>query len=152
MIDSDLSPCPEDTGTIPEIFQLIEGLEKRLRQFQAYTLREARLTPAQYYILSLLAEKDGRPFKDLAEALACTRATVTGIVDTLEKKDLVRRNPHPDDRRSMLVNLTAEGRRLLQSTPGLETTFENCCCDLLPPDESEELIRLLRQLSKTLPF
>jgi len=152
MIDSDLSPCPENTGAIPEIFRLIEGLEKRLRQFQAYTLREARLTPAQYLILSLLSEKDGRPFKELAEALACTRATVTGIVDTLEKKTLVARNPHPDDRRSMLVNLTPEGRRLLQSTPGLEATFESCCCDLLPPEESRELIRLLKQLSRALPF
>jgi len=139
-------------GTILEIFQLIEGLEKRLRQFQGYTLKESRLTSPQYLILGLLSEQDGRPFKDLAEALACTRATITGIVDTLEKKGLVTRNPHPQDRRSMLVRLTDGGKALLQSTPGLEKTFGSCCCNLLSTEESTELVRLLKKLSDTLPF
>ena len=135
-----------------EIFQLIDGLEKRFRQFQGYTLKESKLTPPQYFILSLLAEEDGRPFKELAEAAACSRATITGIVDTLEKKGLVTRNPHPDDRRSMLVKLTETGRSLLQSTPGLEKTFGSCCCDVLPPEEMRELSRLLNKLSASLPF
>jgi DNA-binding MarR family transcriptional regulator len=152
MMDVKVSPCPENTGSMPEILQLIDGLEKRFRLFQSYTLKESRLTLPQYYILTLLAEQDGRPFKDLAEALACTRATITGIVDTLEKKALVVRSPHPEDRRSMLVMLTEGGRSLLQSTQGLGETFENCCCELLPPDESAELSRLLKKLSDALPF
>ena len=151
MSDQKISPCPDNTGAIPEIFQLIDELEKRFIQFQADTLKGSRLTLPQYYILSLLAEKDGRPFKELAEALACTRATVTGIVDTLEKKALVARQPHPDDRRSMLVNLTDAGKALLKSTPGLEATF-GCCCEVLPPGESRELSRLLKKLSDSLPF
>jgi len=151
MSDQKISPCPDNTGAIPEIFQLIDELEKRFIQLQADTLKGSRLTLPQYYILSLLAEKDRRPFKELAEALACTRATVTGIVDTLEKKALVARQPHPDDRRSMLVNLTDAGKALLQSTPGLEAAF-GCCCEVLPPDESRELSRLLKKLSDSLPF
>jgi DNA-binding MarR family transcriptional regulator len=139
-------------GSMPEIFQLIEGLQKRLVKFQGFTLKEARLTPPQYFILSLLTEKDSRPFKELAEVLSCTRATITGIVDTLEKKGLVTRHPHPDDRRSMLVKLTVDGRKLLQSTPGLEKTFGGCCCDVLAPREALRLCRLLKKLSDTLPF
>jgi DNA-binding MarR family transcriptional regulator len=138
-------------GSMPEVFQLIEGLEKKLKQFQGYTLKESKLTIPQYFILSLLSEKDGRPFKELADELACTRATITGIVDTLEKKDLVTRNPNPVDRRSLLVKLTDKGRALLQSTPGLEKTFGSCC-DVLPLDESRELNRLLKKLSDSLPF
>lgn len=146
-------PCEGDAaGAMPEIFQLIEALQKRLAKFQAYTLREARLTPPQYYILSLLAEQDGRPFKALAEALACTPATMTGLVDTLEKKELVRRVPHPEDRRSLLVQLTEEGRNALQATPGLEEIFGSCCCQVLPPEETQELIRLLKKLSAALPW
>ncbi len=153
MIELEMLPCPENpTGAIPEIFQMIDDLEKRFIKFQVYTLTEARLTIPQYYILSLLSEKDGRPFKDLAEILACSRATVTGIVDTLEKKALVTRNPNPEDRRSLLVTLTPKGRSLLQSTPGLEETFGSCCCDLLPTGEAQELARLLKKLSDLLPF
>ena len=135
-----------------EVFQLIEGLQKRLAKFQGYTLKEAGLTPPQYYIMSLLSEKDGRPFKELAEVLTCTRATITGIVDTLENKGLVARHPHPDDRRSMLVKLTDSGRNLLQSTPGLEKTFGGCCCEVLSPREMLKLHQLLRKLSELLPF
>lgn len=146
-------PCEKDVpGAMPEIFQLIEELQKRLTRFQAYTLKEAKLTPPQYYILSLLFEKNGRPFKELADALACSRATITGIVDTLEKKGLATRAPHPDDRRSMLVKLTDEGKSLLQATPGLEETFGSCCCNVLPPEETRELIKLLKKLSASLPF
>ena len=146
-------PCEANTpGAMPEILQLIEELNKRFTRFQAYTLKEARLTSPQYYILSLLVERDGRPFKELADALACSRATITGIVDTLEKKGLVTRAPHPDDRRSMLVKLTAEGKRLLQATPGLEETFGSCCCNVLPPEETRQLIQLLKKLSVALPF
>jgi DNA-binding MarR family transcriptional regulator len=156
MRQSNQSPCLDESsilpGIMPEIFQRIDDLERRLRQFQGYTLKEAHLTLPQYYILSLLLEEDGRPFKDLAEALACTRATVTGIVDTLERKSLVARKPHPSDRRSTLVKLTGDGRQLLQSTQGVGDQFQSCCCDALPPEESRELSRLLKKLSDALPF
>ncbi len=137
---------------MPEVFDLIEGLDRRLRQFQLDTLREAKLTIPQYYILSLLGEQDGLPLKDLADALACSRATVTGIVDTLEKKGLATRSPHPADRRSLLVRLTGAGRDLLGSTPGLEQTFGGCCCNVLPPQDAEQLRLLLQRLSEALPF
>lgn len=139
------------SGTMPEVFQLIDDLEKRFIHLQVYTLKQSRLTIPQYFILSILSEKDGRPFKELADVLACTRATVTGIVDTMEKKGLVERCPNPDDRRSLLVKLTDKGTVLLQSTPGLEKTFGNCC-DVLLPVETYELSRLLKKLSDALPF
>jgi DNA-binding MarR family transcriptional regulator len=138
-------------ASTPEIFQHIEALEKRLKQFQGQTLKAARLTPPQYFVLSRLTEKDGQPLKELAQALGCTRATVTGIVDTMEKKGLVGRCPNPSDRRSLLVKLMDKGKALLKATPGLEKTF-GCCCDVLPPEEARELSRLLKKLSDTLPF
>ena len=139
------------SGSMPEVFQLIDDLEKRFKQLQTYTLKQANLTIPQYYILSLLLEKDGRPFKELADVLACTRATVTGIVDTMEKKGLVERLPNSDDRRSLLVKLTDKGTALLQSTPGLEQAFGSCC-DVLLPVETYELSRLLRKLYDALLF
>jgi DNA-binding MarR family transcriptional regulator len=147
-----ISEKPPSTGSMPEIFELIETLSKRLKQFQGKTLKDAQLTPPQYFILSLLAEKDQRPFKELAELLSCSRATITGIVDTMEKKGLVSRSPNHDDRRSLLVTLTEKGRRLLKDTPELQETFASCCFDVLPPKEAEELYTLLRKLSLALPF
>jgi DNA-binding MarR family transcriptional regulator len=147
-----ISEGPFLTGSMPEIFQQIEALNKRLKQFHGKTLRDAKLTPPQYLILTLLVEKDKRPFKELAELLSCTRATITGIVDTMQKKGLVSRSPNPDDRRSLLVTLTGKGRLLLQNTPELGESYESCCFDVLPAKEARELSKLLRKLALALPF
>ena len=139
------------TGSLPEIFQRVELVAKKLKQLQGQTLKETRLSPPQFFILSLLWEKEGRPLKELAEMLACTRATVTGIVDTLEKKELVARTPNPEDRRSLLVRLSEKGRSLKYTTPTLEKTFKNCCSGL-EPEEARELSRLLKKLDDSLYF
>src|SRR5688572_848503 len=46
---------------------------------------------------------------ELAERTGVTRATITGLVDTLERAGYVTRKPHPDDRRMMSVGLTKKG-------------------------------------------
>ncbi|MBL9209791.1 MAG: MarR family transcriptional regulator [Opitutaceae bacterium] len=50
---------------------------------------------------------------ELADRTGVTRATITGLVDTLERADLVTRTPHPEDRRMMSVGLTKRGEKLL---------------------------------------
>lgn len=50
---------------------------------------------------------------ELADRTGVTRATITGLVDTLERAGLVTRTPHPDDRRMMSVGLTKRGGKLL---------------------------------------
>jgi DNA-binding MarR family transcriptional regulator len=144
-------PVVNSTASLPEVFGLIEQVSKKLKGFQRRTMREAGLTPAQYFILSLLWEKDRMPFKDLAAASLTSRPTITGIVDTLEKKGLVTREPNPDDRRSLLVSLTGKGRTLRQATPTLESIFMSCCSSL-DSAEIQQLSALLQKLNGTLPF
>ncbi len=134
---------------MPEIFQLIDLVNKKLKEIQRETIKEADLTPPQYFVLTLLWARDGRPFKELAAACYCSRATMTGIVDTLEKKELVNRAPNPEDRRSLLVELTEKGESLKRSTPSLEKIFR-CCCAGLEPDEAQQLSRLLKKLDASL--
>jgi DNA-binding MarR family transcriptional regulator len=145
------SAAARQPNTLPEIFQLIEMVEKKLKRIQRETVGKVDLTPPQYFILTLLWEKDGRPFKELASAAHCSRATMTGIVDTLEKKDLVTRAPNPGDRRSLLVKLTEKGDALEQTAPTLEGVFSTCCTSL-EPDEIRQLGALLRKLDHSLTF
>jgi len=46
---------------------------------------------------------------ELGERLIVTRATVTGVVDSLERRGYVLRSPNPDDRRGIIVELTPAG-------------------------------------------
>jgi len=52
---------------------------------------------------------------ELAAMLGVGLSTMTGVIDQLEKKGFVERMDHPEDRRSLQVRLTTEGRKLYQS-------------------------------------
>ena len=84
--------------------------------------------------------------RELAAALAIDPPYTTVVVDDLEGRRLVRRSPHPDDRRVKLVSLTAAGRRaaatakaILDEPPAL--------LDRLTDTELAELVRILAVLA-----
>lgn len=68
------------------------------------------VTASQAVVLNFLGEENGIPAHVLGKKLQITSATMTGILDRLEKMDLVERRPHPDDRRAILVCLTDQGQ------------------------------------------
>jgi DNA-binding MarR family transcriptional regulator len=135
--------------SIGEVFELLDQTAKNLRRIQRLTIREAGLTPPQYQVLHLLQERDELPLKELASACNCTRATITGLVDGLERKGLVSRMPNPDDRRSLLATLTEEGRALQGQTPSLDKIYSECCAGLTP-QEFRHLSLLLSKLNASL--
>lgn len=83
---------------------------------------------------------------ELAERTGVTRATITGLVDTLERDGLVTRTPHPNDRRMMSVGITPRGEQLLHKV--LPAHFREMAWLLEPLSESERktLVRLLTKL------
>ncbi|MEY4938992.1 MAG: Transcriptional repressor MprA, partial [Verrucomicrobiota bacterium] len=72
---------------------------------------------------------------ELAERTGVTRATITGLVDTLERAGLVTRSPHPDDRRMMSVSLTKRGTKLLSDI--MPAHFRRMAWLMNPLSESE---------------
>ena len=93
---------------------------------------------------------------ELAEMAGCTRATMTGLVDTLERDHLVKRVPDEKDRRMMTVNLTPKGAALLTKIlPGhLKRIADLMAC--LTESERRSLVGLLDKVidklgSKTVP-
>lgn len=125
---------PEESSTIMDVLQLINKIGKKLDRLQNNLVQKVNITPPQYFILQILWKGDGIPFKDVADACCCTRSTVTGIIDTLEKKGLVFRDPNPEDRRSQFIKLTPEGRALQNTVPPMEMIFGTCCTGMGAPD------------------
>ena len=88
--------------------------------------------------------------RDLAATLGIDKAYATVIVDELEAQGLVRRGPHPSDRRAKLVEVTRKGKELARRAnkilgtppPGLVS---------LDPHEAEELLRILRAVAEPPP-
>jgi DNA-binding MarR family transcriptional regulator len=89
-------------------------------------LREHRLSRAGRQALAVL-DGAGGPLSPttLADRLMVTPASVTSLLDTLERRGLVVRRPDPDDRRRLLVSVTSEGSavvdRFLPEVVALQT-------------------------------
>src|SRR3954468_1579274 len=73
---------------------------------------ELELSPAQCHVLHLIEPGRPIPMGQLAETLACHASNVTGLVDRLESRGLVRRRPSAADRRVKVLDLTPSGTRL----------------------------------------
>lgn len=136
---------------IVDVFTLINTINKKYEKLQRDKIQELELTPTQHFILSQLWESDGQQFKELAEKCGCSRSTITGVVDTMEKKKLVIRELHPSDRRSLLVKLTEKGKNLKKITPPLESIVNGCCPEI-NQEEMKKLGDLLQKLLNSLKY
>lgn len=83
---------------------------------------------------------------ELADAAGVTRATMTGLIDTLERDDFVKRVPDPEDRRMMSVVLTTKATQFLRDLlPGHFQLMAALTCTLSEP-ERQTLVRLLNKI------
>src|SRR5499427_4201838 len=73
---------------------------------------EFDLSAAQCHVLHLIEPDQPVPMGQIAENLACDASNVTGLVDRLESRGLVRRQPSAGDRRIKVLELTQAGARL----------------------------------------
>lgn len=96
----------------------IPVLRELARAYQAFEtcsathIRTLDLTPSQFDIVATLGNTDGMNFKELGEKTLITKGTLTGVVDRLEDKGLVRRVASASDGRSQIVQLTRKGEAL----------------------------------------
>ncbi|MFE7229998.1 MarR family winged helix-turn-helix transcriptional regulator [Streptomyces sp. NPDC002405] len=94
-----------------EVVELIGDVVARFYEDYEEAAGEHALTGAQARLLSLLS-LEPLPMRKLAQKLKCEPSNVTGIVDRLETRGLVERQPDPGDRRVKLAAATEEGRRV----------------------------------------
>jgi DNA-binding MarR family transcriptional regulator len=73
---------------------------------------ELELSPVQCHVLRLLEPDKPLPMRALAEGLCCDASNVTGLVDRLESRGLVRRRASEEDRRVKVLELTPKGVRV----------------------------------------
>jgi len=82
----------------------------------AAQLQQSGISLSRFVLLMQLmrAEDQRLTPSELADKAGVTRATVTGLLDGLEKRGWIERRDHPDDRRSVIVQLTASGTAFIR--------------------------------------
>jgi len=119
-------------------------------------LNDHGMTPGRFTVLMLLYDKcDGQPVPrtpaELAEKAGVARATMTGLVDTLQRDGLVTREHDSGDRRMMHIHLTPKGHSTLRGLlPGY---FRQMAAQMAALNEHERrtLVRLLNKIAARAP-
>ena len=109
------------------------------------------LTPASGLVLSMLADnKAPMPPNEIASRLIITRATVTGLVDSLERRGYVQRRSHPSDRRSILVEITDKGCQVADAFRLIVHQHQKEWFQTLSEQEQQQFIDSLHRLQAAL--
>src|SRR3982751_6768190 len=103
------------------------------------------LSAVQCHVLHLIEPEQPTPMNRLADALSCDASNVTGLVDRLESRGLVRRRASADDRRVKVLALTPTGSRLRAQLLERMTAQEHPLSRLSARDR-RALVRILERL------
>jgi DNA-binding MarR family transcriptional regulator len=112
--------------------------------------RDQGITFARMKTLHALQCGGPKIMSALRDELGVTARSVTALVDALEAEDMVRRVPHPSDRRATIIELTETGRRTVD---GQFEAHRERAAELfaeLSEDDQRELLRIMRRLSQAL--
>jgi DNA-binding MarR family transcriptional regulator len=102
----------EIINDVRRIFQVVHEHSKRAK-------RETGLTGAQLWAIKTIAEEKEAKVSDLARRMYLHPATVVGILNRLEKMNLVERNRKDADRRIVRVTLTDRGQAIVKGSPAV---------------------------------
>jgi DNA-binding MarR family transcriptional regulator len=128
------------TECVMNLLRTAGDISERLAEL----LRPYDLTPTQAQVLSIIhGAREPLPHHTIGERLVVARGTVSFLVDTLERRGLVRRVPHPNSRRTVLVAITEDAERLLHEFRPRIHQFDRNLVAGLGPEEQDALLRLL---------
>src|SRR4051812_35428311 len=109
-------------------------------------IRPLNVSAAGGLVLGILRDHGPMSPSQLGDRLIVTRATITGVVDSLERRGFVRRSANPSDRRSLIVEITPEGLAVVNEIRRLVHEREKAWMDGLTDSEIREYIGLLHRI------
>jgi len=99
-----------------------------------------------YSVLTALRDEPMRTQAALARAIGADKTRIIGVLDDLQERGLIEREPDPDDRRVRLLRLTAAGRRLQDKVRSAIREQEEDLLGELPAADRSAFLRVLRTL------
>jgi DNA-binding MarR family transcriptional regulator len=124
--------------------ELLMGLHNR------HSAERYQLSPSARGVLAVV-EGAGQPLEPsvIAERLVVTTGSMTSLLDNLEKRGLVRRLPHPDDRRKLLVDITPAAQEIVDELlPTMHAREHDVITNALSANEQRALLRSLAKLQQ----
>ncbi|MEO7128497.1 MAG: MarR family transcriptional regulator [Rhodoferax sp.] len=116
-------------------------IESFLRNMAVYELR-----PVDFSVLSLITHNSGITSRQLCSALNILPPNLVGMINALERRGLIMRHPHPNDRRATGLHLTEAGQTLMHDAEHTASDLEARAANRLSAAERKTLMRLLQKI------
>lgn len=137
---------------IKEIAVYVNILNSRIKKCFIDKLQEngINITPEQFLVLDILWEKQSLSQQNIADIIQKDKNSVTKIIDSLEKKQLVRRVMDQKDRRINKIELTEEAFALEKTTTKVAIDFMNDAIKGIDNKDLDCFVNVMRQLKNNL--
>jgi DNA-binding MarR family transcriptional regulator len=129
-----------------ELNSLLVEFHEKFASWEHSVVRGKPLTVSQMHAMEMLGNHGRLTMKELAEKMGVTTGSLTVLVDRLEKKGIVERQPHESDRRSIRLGMTAQGERLAAEHHALHLSLTQELTAGLTTEEMEQLAGLLKKM------
>jgi DNA-binding MarR family transcriptional regulator len=116
-------------------------IEQFLKRMAEYDLR-----PVDFSVLSLITHNPGISSRQLCSELNILPPNLVGMINTLEKRELILRKPHPSDGRVIGLHLSEKGDKLMTDAEQTAKALEEEAASRLTVTERKTLIRLLQKI------
>jgi MarR family transcriptional regulator, organic hydroperoxide resistance regulator len=130
------------------VIAALEAAVHRVLDHLAAELSDLRLRHAEVNVLAQLRPGAPRSVGELVAATGQRPSTLTGVLDRLEGRRLVRRRVNPADRRSFTIALTASGERAAARVHAAFAALDDAVLAELPPSAADGFHRVLDALER----
>lgn len=137
---------------IKEIAVNVNILNSRIKKCFFDKLQEngINITPEQYLVLDILWDKQPMSQQNIADVIQKDKNSVTKIIDSLEKKNLVKRSMDKKDRRINQIELTKEAYALQKITTQVAIEFMNGAVKGIDNQDLDTFVEVMRKLKNNL--
>jgi DNA-binding MarR family transcriptional regulator len=136
--------------SISKIIDLIRNLNKSMRHRFHDFMQDSGLTFPQLSVISTLTKNGELKVSVLSEKMGLSDSTVSGILDRLEQKNIIRRERNQDDRRVVKIALTEESRKFCKDFHKRKEEHFSNLLKRLSEQEIKDIIKGLETLNSVL--
>lgn len=134
-------------GSGVHVFLVLWKAANAVQLFAQASIAELEMCGSDFAVMEALLHKGPLPINELGKKVLLTSGSITVAIDRLESKGLVERRAHSSDRRTRLVHLTREGRKLITRIyRDHAADMEQLVSGSLSDKERETLIVLLKKI------
>jgi DNA-binding MarR family transcriptional regulator len=124
----------------------IAAIQRQNQLNLGHTLRSVGLSVPMWRALSALQDKDGQTIGQLADLTVLDRSSLGRLLEDMAAQGLVERQNPPDDRRAVLIRLSAAGKRRFEAALPVMLEHYRRLLRGISDDEFRTLMRLLRRM------